>query len=87
MSVTPIEQQPETIALAAVRFDYPQRFNLLDMLGLTDSLPAANHRPGTFGPPDSDSSSQPVVDWELIGKRSSSHSSKYNFESKLRNKR
>jgi len=69
MSVTAIEQQPETIALTAMRFDYPQRFNLLDLLGLTDCLPAATPRPGTFGPPESDNSSQPVVDCELIFKQ------------------
>ena len=68
MSLTPIEQQPETI-LSDTRLDYPQRFNLMDLLGLTDDLAGTTPRPGTFDPPENDNLCQPVVDWTLIGKR------------------
>jgi hypothetical protein len=68
MSLNATEQQPETTRLAAQRREYSQRFNLLDMLGLSDDLSPVPPRPDTFGPPEEDNYSQQVVHLAGISK-------------------
>ena len=68
MNLASIEEQDGTINLDANRHKIPRRANLLDMLGLSHDISAATLRPGKFSPPEEDSYSKQLFDWELIRK-------------------
>ena len=52
--MTSIVEQLETINPGAERYEYPWRFNLLDVIGISHDLSPANPRPDKFGPPEED---------------------------------
>ena len=66
MTLTPIVEQPETMN-PGDRYEYPRRFNLLDMIGISHDLSPVNPRPDKFGPPKEDCYANPMFDWELVG--------------------
>ena len=67
MTLTSIVEQPETMDPGADRYEYPLRFNLLDMIGISHDLSPVNPRPDKFGPPEEDCYANPMFDWELVG--------------------
>ena len=68
MSAASIEQQDGTINFRANQLEIPWRANLLDMLGLSLNLSPATLRPDKFNPPEEDSYSKQLFDWEIIRK-------------------
>ncbi|MGA8656006.1 MAG: hypothetical protein WB586_07625 [Chthoniobacterales bacterium] len=68
MSLAPTIQQPERMNPGTDPYEYPQRFNLLDMIGVSHDLSPVNPRPGKSGPPEEDRYCNPMFDWELVDK-------------------
>jgi hypothetical protein len=59
-------EQEETTHLDSNRSEYPQRFNLLDMLGVSRDLSPVNPRPDKSGPPEQDNYGKPMFNWDLF---------------------
>ena len=73
MNLTSMVEQPETINPGADRYEYPRRFNLLDMFGLSRALSPVTPQP-EIGHPEENSYDRPMFDWEVVGKCESSRS-------------
>jgi hypothetical protein len=58
MSPASTIQQPETTNPGAD--EYPQRFNLLDVIGVSHDLSPVNPRPDKSGPPEEDHYGNPI---------------------------
>jgi hypothetical protein len=61
-------EQTEAMNPGTDRYEYPRRFNLLDMFGISHALSPLNPRPDKFGSPEEASYNKPIFDWEVIGK-------------------
>jgi hypothetical protein len=60
---------PQREAPRATFCEYPKRFNLLDMIGISRNLAPVSPRPDKFGPAEEDSYSTPLFLLELVGKK------------------
>jgi hypothetical protein len=68
MNLTSMVEQPEAMTPGAGRYEYPRRFNLLDMFGISHALSPVSPRPDKFGGPEEASCDKPIFDWEVVGK-------------------
>jgi hypothetical protein len=68
MNLTTTKQQDETWNSDSEPYEFPQRFNLLDMLGLSFSLWSQNSRPGEFDPTEEERYRKQPSDRTLIQK-------------------
>lgn len=69
MSPIIIEDQPETVGSSAPGCQDRQRFNLLDLLGLSDYMPRTSARVEKGVPPEEENYRSLLIDLELLGKR------------------
>ena len=60
---------PQREAPGATFCEYPKRFNLLDMIGISRNLAPVSPRPDKFGPAEEDSYSRPLFHWELVSEK------------------
>ena len=60
--------EPEAMKPGADRYEYPRRFNLLDLFGISHALSPVSPWPDKFGRPEGDSYEKPMFDWEGVGK-------------------
>jgi hypothetical protein len=67
MILTSIVEQTETMNPGTERYDNPQRFNLLDMIGISHGLSSVNPRPDKSGPAEEDRCWNPTFDWKQVG--------------------
>jgi hypothetical protein len=66
MNLVSSVQEQETMNTGADRYEYPPRFNLLDLIGLSHDLLPVSPQPDKSGPLGEDSCSTPMFDWELV---------------------
>jgi hypothetical protein len=72
MNVISMVEQPETMNPGGDRYEYPRRFNLLDMFGISHALSPVGPRPDEFGRSEGNSDDESMFDWEVVGKCESS---------------
>jgi hypothetical protein len=72
MNLTSMVEQPDAMNPGADRYEYPRRFNLLDMFGISHALSQVGPRSDKFGRREENSYDRPMFDWEVVGKRESS---------------
>jgi hypothetical protein len=72
MNLILMVEQPGTSNPGADRYDYPRRFNLLDMFGISHALSPVSPRPDKFGRPEEASYDKPMFVREAVGKCESS---------------
>lgn len=66
MSLVSSVQEQETMNIGADRYEYPPRFNLLDLIGLSQDLLPVSPRPDKSGPPEQDNYGKPMFNWDLF---------------------
>jgi hypothetical protein len=69
MSPITFEDQSETLGPSAPGCQYRQRFNLLDLLGLSDCRPQTDCRVERAIPPEEENYRRLFIDLERLGKR------------------
>jgi hypothetical protein len=67
MNLALMVEQPETMNPGADRYEYPRRFNLLDMFGISHALSPVGPRSDKFSRPEEDFYDNAIFDWEVVG--------------------
>lgn len=69
MGAISIEDQRETVGLSTPVCQFRQQSNVLDLLGLSDSLPRTACRAEKFVLPEEENYGRPSINLVLLGKR------------------